>query len=75
MIGDATCDRAPLQIGQFESGIEINQDLAKLWLEGGRRRASFSGRKQDRPLADLHCAESSSARKSHDTTRASDAHL
>jgi hypothetical protein len=34
-IGDATCDCAPLQIGQFESGIEIDQDLAKLWLEGG----------------------------------------
>lgn len=34
-IGDATCDRAPLQIGQFESGIEIDQDLGKLWLEGG----------------------------------------
>lgn len=34
-IGDATCDRGPLQIGQFESGIEIDQDLAKLWLEGG----------------------------------------
>ncbi len=34
-VGDATCDRAPLQIGQFESGIEIDQDLAKLWLEGG----------------------------------------
>jgi hypothetical protein len=34
-IGDATCDRAPLQIGQFESGIEIDEDLAKLWLEGG----------------------------------------
>jgi hypothetical protein len=34
-IGDATCDRAPLQIGQFESGIEIDDNLAKLWLEGG----------------------------------------
>jgi hypothetical protein len=34
-IGDATCDRAPLQIGQFESGIEIDEDLAKLWLESG----------------------------------------
>ncbi len=34
-IGDATCDRAPLQVGQFESGIEIDHDLAKLWLEGG----------------------------------------
>jgi hypothetical protein len=34
-IGDATCDAAPLQIGQFESGIEIEDDLAKLFLEGG----------------------------------------
>ncbi len=34
-IGDATCDRAPLQVGQFESGIEIDQDLGRLWLEGG----------------------------------------
>jgi hypothetical protein len=34
-IGDATCDRAPLQVGQFESGIEIEDDLGKLYLEGG----------------------------------------
>jgi len=34
-IGDATCDQAPLQIGQFESGIEIDDNLANLWLEGG----------------------------------------
>jgi hypothetical protein len=34
-IGDATCDRAPLQMGQFESGIEIEEDLGKLFLEGG----------------------------------------
>jgi hypothetical protein len=34
-IGDATCDRAPLQVGQFESGIEIEEDLGKLYLEGG----------------------------------------
>ncbi len=34
-IGDATCDQAPLQIGQFESGIEIEEDLGKLFLEGG----------------------------------------
>jgi hypothetical protein len=34
-IGDATCDLAPLQIGQFESGIEIEEDLSKLFLEGG----------------------------------------
>jgi hypothetical protein len=34
-IGDATCDTAPLQVGQFESGIEIEEDLGKLYLEGG----------------------------------------
>jgi hypothetical protein len=34
-IGDATCDRAPLQIGQFESGNEIEDDLGRLYLEGG----------------------------------------
>jgi hypothetical protein len=34
-IGDATCDKAPLQVGQFESGIEIEEDLGKLFLEGG----------------------------------------
>lgn len=34
-IGDATCDQAPLQIGQFESGIEIENDLTNLFLEGG----------------------------------------
>jgi hypothetical protein len=34
-IGDATCDAAPLQIGQFESGNEIEDDLSRLYLEGG----------------------------------------
>jgi hypothetical protein len=34
-IGDATCDTAPLQVGQFESGIEIEEDLGRLFLEGG----------------------------------------
>jgi len=33
-IGDARSDDAPLQIGQFESGNQIEDDLAKLWLEG-----------------------------------------
>lgn len=34
-IGDATCDRAPLQIGQFEGGNEIEDDLSRLFLEAG----------------------------------------
>jgi hypothetical protein len=34
-IGDATCDVAPLQVGQFESGNEIEDDLSRLFLEGG----------------------------------------
>jgi len=33
-IGDAKCDRASLQIGQFESGIEQDDDLGRLYLEG-----------------------------------------
>src|SRR5260221_7987014 len=34
-IGDATCDTAPLQAGQFESGLEIEDDLGKLFIQGG----------------------------------------
>lgn len=34
-VGDAFCDRVPLQIGQFESGLEMDDDLAKIYLEGG----------------------------------------
>ena len=34
-IGDATCDRVPLQIGQFEAGIETDDDLGRIYLEGG----------------------------------------
>jgi len=34
-IGDATVDRAPLQIGQFESDNRMDDDLGRLLLEGG----------------------------------------
>jgi hypothetical protein len=34
-IGDAYSDRAPLQVGQFESGLEMEDDIGKLYLEGG----------------------------------------
>ncbi len=34
-IGDATCDRAPLQIGQFESDNRLEDDLSHILLEGG----------------------------------------
>lgn len=34
-IGDATCDQYPFQIGQFESGIEMDDDLGRIILEGG----------------------------------------
>lgn len=33
-IGDVKCDRAPLQIGQFEADIRVAQQLEKIWLEG-----------------------------------------
>ena len=34
-IGDATCDRAPLQMGQFESDNRMDDDLGRILLEGG----------------------------------------
>ena len=34
-VGDATCDRAPLQAGQFESDNRMDEDLGRLLLEGG----------------------------------------
>jgi hypothetical protein len=34
-IGDATCDRAPLQVGQFESDNRMDRDLERILLEGG----------------------------------------
>lgn len=43
-IGDATSDRVPLQLGQFESGIEIENDLTNLFLEGnggGQKSESY----------------------------------
>ncbi|GAA2640282.1 hypothetical protein GCM10010399_87290 [Dactylosporangium fulvum] len=33
-IGDATCDRAPLQVGQFESDNRLDEDLGRIVLEG-----------------------------------------
>jgi hypothetical protein len=34
-IGDATCDRIPLQVGQFESDNRMDQNLENIFLEGG----------------------------------------
>lgn len=34
-IGDATCDKAPLQVSQFESDIRIAKQLEEFYLEGG----------------------------------------
>ena len=33
-VGDAKSDRASLQVGQFESGIEMDDDLSRFYLEG-----------------------------------------
>lgn len=43
-IGDAYSDKVPLQIGQFESGNEMEDDLSKILIEGGGgggRRESY----------------------------------
>jgi len=34
-VGDATCDKVPLQVGQFESDNRMDQNLANMILEGG----------------------------------------
>jgi hypothetical protein len=34
-VGDATCDRVPLQVGQFESDNRMDRDLEHMILEGG----------------------------------------
>lgn len=35
-VGDHRCDKAPLQLGQFESSTQlVNDGLSRLWLEGG----------------------------------------
>ena len=34
-IGDAYCDRAPLQVTQFEADISLADQMRALWLEGG----------------------------------------
>jgi len=35
-VGDGICDRAPLQVGQFESGdVELDLWLTRIWPEGG----------------------------------------
>lgn len=34
-IGDEFSDSGSLQVGQFESGIEMDDDLGRFWLEGG----------------------------------------
>ncbi len=34
-VGDHRSDRAPFQVGQFESGNEMEDDLTNIWLEGG----------------------------------------
>lgn len=34
-IGDAYCDRTPFQVGQFESGIEMDKCLTDIHIEGG----------------------------------------
>ena len=34
-IGDACTDAGPFQVGQFESGLEMDMWLTKIWIEGG----------------------------------------
>lgn len=40
-LGDVTCDRAPLQMTQFEADLRIADQLKQLWVEGGGGGNSF----------------------------------
>lgn len=43
-VGDATCDNAPLQVGDFQTGIKLDDELKKLFLEGcggGQRKETY----------------------------------
>ena len=44
-VGDALCDRVPFQAGQFESGVEMDEDLTNIFLEsngGGNGGESYA---------------------------------
>ena len=41
VIGDSHYDDAPLQVGQFEAGVEIDNDITNMYLEGGGGGNSF----------------------------------
>lgn len=43
-VGDAYSDRGPFQVGQFESGLEMDMWLTRIWLEkggGGQKKESY----------------------------------
>lgn len=43
-IGDANSDKVPLQVGQFEAGIEIDNDISNIYMEGnggGQNKESY----------------------------------
>jgi len=43
-VGDATCDYVPLQVGQFESGVEMDEDISRIFIErmgGGQNTESY----------------------------------
>lgn len=58
-VGDANCDRAPLQVSQFEADNRIVEQLSQLWLEKGGGGNSFESYNFPWYFAAFHTAHDS----------------
>ena len=69
-IGDINCDRAPLQVTQFEADLRISDQIVDLWLEGGGGGNRSRNQKRAGPAARA-CARQVIVKTGNDPTRES----
>lgn len=58
-VGDANCDRAPLQVSQFEADNRIVEQLSTIWVEGGGGGNSYESYNLPWYFAGLHTSHDS----------------